>query len=143
VTYIPAGLPPPTVDRTNAGFWRAGAEGRLDIQRCSACGWHRHPPTEACFHCGSLDWEWHTLPGTGRVFTYTWVHHPLHPAVESIVPYNVCVVELDGVTGDSVRVVTNVVDATEATLAVDAPVVLACERISEEIGLARFRLSRP
>ena len=138
--YLPEGLPPPTVDRTNAGFWKAAAEGRLDLQRCRDCGWHRQPPTEGCFNCRSLDWDWDTLPGTGRVFTYTWVVEPLHPAVESVAPYNVCVVDLDGVTGDPVRVVTNIVDATPDTLVVDAPVTLACERISDHVGLPRFRL---
>jgi uncharacterized protein len=138
MTYLPEGLPAPTVDRTNAGFWQAAAEDRLDIQRCAGCGWHRHPPTEGCFHCGSLDWQWSTLPGTAVVFTYTWVHHPLHPAVEAAVPYNVAVVSLDGVTGDPVRLVTNVVDATPPTLVVGARVTLACEA-----GLPRFRLAQP
>ena len=141
MTYLPEGLPLPTVDRTNAGFWRAAAAGRLDLQRCTSCGWHRQPPTEGCFHCNSLDWAWDTLPGTGRVFTYTWVHHPLHPVVESVVPYNVAVVVLDGTTGDPVRLVTNVVDADTETLAVGAPVVLACERLTAEVGLPRFRLT--
>ena len=94
--YLPAGLPLPPVDRTNAGFWRAAAEGRLDVQRCTACGAHRHPPTEGCYRCRSLDWDWDTLPGTGRVFTYTWIVQPLHPAIEAAAPYNVTVVEVDG-----------------------------------------------
>jgi len=138
--YLPEGLSLPTVDRTNAGFWQAAADGRLDVQRCDDCGWHRQPPTEGCFHCGSLEWSWDTLPGTGRVFTYTWVHHPLHPVVAPVVPYNVAVVALDGTTGDPVRLVTNVVDADEETLVVGAPVVLACERLTPEVGLPRFRL---
>ena len=139
--YLPEGLPLPTVDRTNAGFWRAAADGRLDVQRCGACGRHRHPPTEGCYHCGSLDWAWDTLPGTGTVFTWTWVWHPLHPVVEPAIPYNVTVVELDGTEGEPVRLVTNVVDATEETLVTGAPVTLACERLGDEVGLPRFRLA--
>ena len=50
-------------------------------------------------------------------------------------------VDLDGVTGDPVRIVTNVVDATEATLSVDTPVRLTCERVSDEVGLPRFRIA--
>jgi uncharacterized protein len=139
--YLPAGLPLPPVDRTNAGFWRAAAEGRLDVQRCSACGAHRHPPTEGCYRCRSLEWAWETLPGTGRVFTYTWVVQPLHPAVEAVAPYNVTVVEVDGTDGEAVRLVTNVVDASPATLRVDAEVTLACDRLADDVGLPRFRLA--
>ena len=138
--YLPAGLPLPPVDRTNAGFWRAAAEGRLDVQRCTACGAHRHPPTEGCYRCRSLDWQWDTLPGTGRVFTYTWVVQPLHPAVEAVTPYNVTVVEVDGTEGEAVRLVTNVVDASDDTLRVGAAVTLACDRLEGEMGLPRFRL---
>ena len=140
MTYLPDGLPLPTVDRTNAGFWQAAAEGRLDVQRCQVCGYHRHPPTEGCYHCGSLDWEWDTVPGTGRVFTYTWVTHPLHPVVEPVVPYNVAVVVLDGTLGEPVRLVSNVIDATRDTLAVDVEVELECERLTDDVGLPRFRL---
>jgi uncharacterized OB-fold protein len=139
--YLPAGLPLPPVDRTSGGFWRAAAEGRLDLQRCTACGAHRHPPTEGCYRCRSLDWEWDTLPGTGRVFTYTWVVQPMHPVVEPAAPYNVVVVEVDGTEGEPVRLVSNVVDATEDTLRVGAAVTLACDRLDDEVGLARFRLA--
>jgi uncharacterized OB-fold protein len=135
------GLAPPTVDPTNAGFWQAAAAGRLDVQRCSACGWHRHPPAEGCFHCGSLDWGWDTLPGTGSVFTYTWVADPIHPAVEDRVPYNVVVVAVDGTTGAPVRIVSNVVDASPGDLEVGTRVTLACEPLTPEIGLPRFRLA--
>lgn len=134
-------LPPPTVTPTNAGFWAAAADGRLDVQVCTTCGTHRHPPTEACWSCASLDWAWDTLPGTGRVFTFTWVVHAVHPAVAERVPYNVTVVALDGVTGGPVRIVTNIIDATRESLAVGMPVSLACERLTDSVGLPRFRLA--
>ena len=114
--YLPPGLPLPPVDRTNEGFWQAAAAGRLDVQCCTECGAHRHPPTEGCYRCRSLDWDWDTLPGTGRVFTYTWV-------------------------GEPVRLVTNVVDAGAETLRVGAAVILACDRLADEVGLPRFRLA--
>jgi uncharacterized protein len=138
--YLPKGLPAPPVDRTSEGFWRAAGEGRLAVQRCTACGAHRHPPTEGCYRCRSLGWEWATLAGTGRVFTYTWVVEAVHPVVEPVVPYNVAVVELDGTEGEPVRLVTNVVDATPHMLRVGAPVTLVCDRLDDGIGLPRFRL---
>ena len=120
--YLPADLPLPPVIGTNAGFWKAASEGRLDVQQCRGCGAHRHPPTEGCYRCGSLDWDWATLPGTGTVFTYTWVVQPLHPAIESVVP-------------------CNVVDATEGTLHVGSRVTLACDKLTDEVGLPRFKLA--
>ena len=139
--YLPPDLPLPPVTGTNAGFWKAAAEGRLDVQRCRECGAHRHPPTEGCYRCGSLDWDWDTLPGTGTVFTYTWVVQPLHPAVEPVVPYNVSVVEVDGASDEPVRLASNVVDATEETLRVGARVTLACDKLTDDVGLPRFRLA--
>ncbi len=139
--YLPDGLPLPPVDRTNAGFWKAAAAGRLDVQQCDQCGAHRHPPTEGCYRCGSLDWSWDTLPGSGMVFTYTWVVQPLHPAVEAVVPYNVAVVDVDGVSDEPVRMVSNVVDADEGTLRVGTRVTLACDKLTDDVGLPRFRLA--
>jgi len=65
----------------------------------------------------------------------------LHPAIESAAPYNVTVVEVDGTEGEAVRLVTNVVDATEETLRAGVTVTLACDRLEPEIGLPRFRLA--
>jgi uncharacterized OB-fold protein len=88
-----------------------------------------------------MDWKWDTVPGTGVVFTYTWVAHAIHPGVADRVPYNVVVIALDGITGDPVRVVSNVVDAAPDTLHVGARVVAAPERVNDEIGLPLFRLA--
>jgi uncharacterized protein len=140
--YLPPGLPLPPVDRTNEGFWRAAAAGRLDVQRCTECGAHRHPPIEGCYRCRSLQWDWDTLPGTGHVFTYTWVVEPVHPLLAApVAPYNVAVVEVDGTAHEPVRLVTNVVDAGAETLRVGAAVTLACDRLTDEVGLPRFRLA--
>jgi uncharacterized protein len=91
-------------------FWAAADEGRLDIQRCSSCGAHRHPPRAACYRCQSLEWKWFTHSGSGRVFTYIWVDHPVAAELAAAVPYNVAVIELDETEGDPVRIVSNVVD---------------------------------
>ena len=99
----PVGLPAPVVAPINEGMWTAAAEGRLDVQRCARCGADRYPPTDGCYRCGSLQWDWATVPGTGTVYSYIWVPHP-----DGL--YNVAVVTLDGTDGDPVRVLSNVVD---------------------------------
>jgi uncharacterized OB-fold protein len=140
VPYLPPDLPLPTIDRSNRGFWLAASQGRLDIQPCAICGWHRHPPTEGCYHCGSLDWGWDTLPGTGYVFTYTWVHHAVHPSLAGVVPYNIAIVEVYGTVGEPVRLISNVLDVTEAELVIGARVTVVYETIAPDIGVARCRL---
>jgi uncharacterized OB-fold protein len=99
----PLGLPDPVVAPINEGMWTAAARGRLDIQRCARCGAHRYPPTDGCYRCGSLEWDWATVPGTGTVYSYIWLPHPGGL-------YNVAIVTLDGTEGDPVRVLSNVVD---------------------------------
>ena len=103
----PEGMPSPVVAPINEGMWKAAAEGRLSLQRCAGCGAHRYPPTDGCYRCGGLDWYWSDLPGTGTVYTYTWVPDRRRDGQL----YNVAVVEVEGAEGDPVRILANVVDA--------------------------------
>jgi uncharacterized OB-fold protein len=107
-------MPDPVVTPINEGMWKAAARGRLDVQRCTGCAAHRYPPTDGCYRCGSLEWEWSSLPGTGTVYSYIWVPDRVRTAEQSReVLYNVAVVTLDGTEGDPVRVLSNVVDVWE------------------------------
>jgi uncharacterized protein len=105
-------MPPPVVGLINEGMWRAAAEGRLAVQRCQSCAAHRYPPADGCYRCGSLDWDWADLPGTGVIYTYIWIPDRTRSAEQGReVLYNVAVVTVDGTEGDPVRILTNVVDA--------------------------------
>jgi uncharacterized OB-fold protein len=108
----PSGMPDPVVAPVNEGMWRAASGGRVDVQRCTGCGAHRYPPTDGCYRCSSLEWEWSTVPGTGSVYTYIWVPDRARSTEQGReVLYNVAIVTLDGTEGDPVRVLSNVVDA--------------------------------
>lgn len=132
-------LPAPVPTPLSAGFWRAAAEGRLVIQRCDECGAHRFAPTAACYRCQSLAWSWDAVSGSGQVFSYTWSHHPVHPALAPLGVYNVAVIELDGTEGDPVRLVSWVADVTPETLSIGLPVEVVFEKIDDEIGLPVFK----
>jgi uncharacterized OB-fold protein len=132
-------LPAPVPTPLTAGFWKAAAEGRLVIQRCDECGAHRFAPTAACYRCQSLAWSWDAVAGRGRVFSYTWSHHPVHPALAPLGVYNVAVIELDGTEGDPVRLVSWVEGVTPETLSIGLAVEVGFERIDEEIGLPIFK----
>jgi uncharacterized OB-fold protein len=140
----PSGMPPPVVSPINEGMWRAAGAGRLDLQRCGACGAHRYPPTDGCYRCSSLDWDWSTVPGTGTVYTYIWVPDAARSIEEARqVLYNVVFVELDGTEGDPVRMASNVLDAWNlGDLYVGQAVELACVPFGDGLGLPCFRTVR-
>jgi uncharacterized protein len=137
----PSGMPLPVIVPLNEGMWRAAGEGRLDVQRCTSCGAHRYPPTDGCYRCGSLGWEWSTIPGTGSVYTYIWAVDRARSAKEGReVFYNMVVVELDGVDGDPVRMTSNVVDAwAPEDLEVGQRVELECVPVADGVTLPCFR----
>ena len=75
------------------------------------------------------------------MFSYTIVHHPAHPALKTAVPFNVAVVHLDA--ADDVRLVSNVVDAAPAEMAVGMRVTLVWDEVEGGMFLPRFRKAGP
>ena len=116
----------------NAEFYAFLARGELRLQRCAACGAWRHPPRHRCAACGALDATWERASGRGRVFTWTVTHRAVDPAFET--PYAVVVVELD----EGPRLVGNVRGIALSDLALDLPVVVEIEPVSEAVGLLSF-----
>jgi uncharacterized OB-fold protein len=135
------GLPGPRPDATSSGYWTAAGRGELVVQCCSACGVHRHPPTEVCYSCSSLDWEWDQHPGLGTVYSYTWVERPIVPALAALGAYNTTVVELDATFG-VVRILSRVTDIERDDLVVGLPVEVHFDPAGEGVALPVFRPRR-
>lgn len=134
--YLPVGSPLPEPTADDAEFWEACKRREFRFQRCAACRAWRFPPMPLCRECTSPEFNWELVPGRGRVFTYTVVHHIVEPALAGRGPYNVVVVELDGVEG--VRMISNLVDVEEDELEIGMPVELVWESV-EDMVLPRFR----
>lgn len=130
-------MPRPEITVDSAAFWEACAEHRLLIQRCLDCGLHRMNPAPVCFSCRSFRWDWEASQGQGSVFTYTVVHHPVHPAMQDSVPYIAVVVELSDCGG--VRLTSNLVDSPGSEVAVGMAVEVVWEDVSPGYALYRFR----
>lgn len=126
------------VDVLTAPHWKAAAEGVFNVPRCDGCGYHRWPVTHVCYHCQSPDWSWDAVPGTGRVFTYTWIDQPTHNTEKL---ENIAVIELDGTAGEPVRVPGWVVDTDKETLSCDLAVVVDFEVVAEGVGVPYWRLA--
>ena len=126
---------PAPQDELKAQFWEHCAEGKLCFQRCSDCGAWRHLPRYLCAKCHSDAWEWAESQGRGVIFSWTVTHRPMHPAFTPVLPFAAVIVELE----EGVRMVSGVRGIANEDLALDLPVELVFDRVSDEMSLPFFR----
>lgn len=139
MAYLPEGLPTPDVnDQSIAGYWEHAKKHELVIQKCTNCGTFRHTPMAACYNCQSFDFEWAKVSGKGTIYSYTIVHHPVHPVVKEKVPYNVILVEIPD--AGNVRVVGNLIDDTpNEDIKIGMPVEVTWEDINDDVTLPQWK----
>ncbi len=137
-------LAPPTThfhfeaDRWSEPFWKASAEHRLQIPRCGACARFRMPPSAYCPACQSQAVDWVTVAGTGSVYSFTIISNPPFAEAAAHVPYVPALIELDGAPG--VRLVSALIGAPLAQVAIAAKVSLIWQDLPDGISLPRFKL---
>jgi uncharacterized OB-fold protein len=136
-TY-PAPFADPYADETTQPFWDAALEGRLVCSHCTTCGTFIMPPQPFCFTCQGTDFDWVELPGTGTVYTFTVVRHPLAPRLAEVVPYVAGVIELDGTQGAGARMIANIVDCDPETAQIGDRVRVRFDRVSDTLAIPRF-----
>jgi uncharacterized protein len=134
----PIGMHDPHSDEMTQPFWDAALEGRLVAPKCTKCGTFVIPPQPFCFECQNDSFEWTQLPGTGTIYTFTIVRHPLHPGLADVVPYVSGIVELDGTQGAGARMITNFVDCDPETVAIGDKVRIVWEKVSDTYAAFRF-----
>lgn len=132
--------PLPLADDASEGFWAAARAGRLEIQRCGACGHWNHAPSMACAKCGSFDLAYHPVSGKGTLFSWTTIKEPPAPGFRGKVPLIVGVIEL--AEQPHLLLVANVLEADEAQLRLGMPLEVTFETVSEECTLPQFRPAR-
>jgi uncharacterized OB-fold protein len=136
---FPSMVRDPYADATTQPFWDAALQGRLVAPRCTICGTFVLPPQPFCFNCQSQSFEWDALPGTGTIYTYTIVRHPLSPALADVVPYVSGVVELDGTQGAGARLLLNITGCDPETVKIGDKVEIWFDRVSDTLALPRAR----
>jgi hypothetical protein len=107
------------------------------VQRCDDCGEFRFAPLPICHACRSSAFTWVESTGVGEVYTWTVVHHAVHPATQASVPYNVVVVRLLDCGG--AKLVSNVVDIEPAELEAGMRVEVVWDVLDAGPTLPRFR----
>ena len=93
--YLGMALDINDLDVENLAYFKHCAAHDFHLQKCSACGLVRYPPTTACPWCASPASEWVKVEGKGAVHSYTEVHHAIQPAFKAHTPYLVLLVDLD------------------------------------------------
>jgi len=136
VPYLP-GLPAPEHHVDYEGFWQGCRRHELVIQRCKDCGWYRHYPRPLCPKCYSWNAEWSKVSGKGKVWSWTIITHPIHPAVADKVPYNL--VEIELIEQDGLRLISNLIDCKPEEIYIGMPVEVVFEEVNPEITLPRFK----
>jgi hypothetical protein len=135
---FPAVFKDPHADETTQPFWDAALEGRLLGSRCTKCGTFLLPPQPFCFVCQNATFEWTELPGTGTIYSFTVVRHPLAPHLAEVVPYVSGVIELDGTQGAGCRMIANIVDCDPESVRIGDKVRVAFDKVSDTMAVPRF-----
>ena len=128
-------LPLPELDGLHKEFYDHCKRHALHFQRCGDCQTWRHVPREMCPECGSWNWSWEVSSGRGRVFTWTVVARPMHPAFANACPYAPVVVEME----EGVRLLSEVADVAPEDLEIDMEVRVHYDDVTREVTLPKFK----
>jgi hypothetical protein len=128
-----------TPDVFTQPFWDAAVEHRLVIPRCTSCGTFRLPPSAFCWSCQAQEVEWIEHDGSGAVYSFTVIHHPLLPELADSVPYVPAVVELPHTNG--CRLVGALTDVELADVRIGMDVELVWRDVREGETVPTFRPS--
>lgn len=136
----PKYLPRPLPEADALEFWEGCLRDELLMQRCARCKKFRWLPRPMCPHCLSLEREWVKVSGRGKIYSWTIVHYPVHPATVEKIPYNVIQVRLD--EQDDLIMVSNLVEARNEDLRFDLPVEVVFREIIPGIKVPQFHPTR-
>lgn len=129
------GLPTPVpfVSPETEPYWSGAKAGKLVLPHCKACEHTIWYPKKFCGECGSLDVEWREASGLGTLYSFTQVHRGEGPYRETA-SFVLALVDLD----EGARVLTNVVDADPACLAIGQRVRAVFHDAGDAAALVRF-----
>lgn len=117
-------------------YWEGLQSGRLLVQRCAACGMHRHYPRPMCPACHSFEVQWVQTSGNATVHSWTVVHQSALPAFSGEVPYTLLTVDLP----EGVRLLGQLQGESEGKLRIGAPVQALVSAGPDGVCRLMFRL---
>jgi uncharacterized protein len=126
-------LTDPMADERIQPFWDAAKEETLVAPKCADCGTFRMPPVRFCANCLSQNLAWEPLLGTGVVYTFIIVRHPLNPNAANYVPYMPAAIDADGAPG--MRFISNVVGCDPEDVEIGMKVSVVWNHVSDALTL--------
>jgi uncharacterized OB-fold protein len=124
----------PEITPLHQPFWDSLRRHRAELQRCDRCGQFRFIPSERC-QCGSGEFTWTAIAGTGEVYTYTVVHRAPTPAYQALAPYVIAHVTLD----EGPRLISTVLGCDPGAVAIGMKVELVYDDVTPDLTLYRFQ----
>jgi uncharacterized protein len=137
---VTAARPVPVPDERSAPYWKAAAQHRLVLARCSRCGELSHPPDVVCPRCHHPDpgFAFEEVDGGGAVCAWIVVRQSFLLGFD--VPFVLVDVALD--EDDGVRLIGRLLDGPDAPLARGDRVRVAFEDLAPGIAVPAFTLER-
>ena len=135
MTETPYAKPLPRINRLSRPFWDGARKGRLLLQRCSACGRFRFPPSERCAGCLGLEHEWVAASGRGKVWSWIRMWQRYFPAFDAERPYVVAYIELE----EGPRMMSTLVGVDPESISCDMDVEVVFDDVTDEVSLPKFR----
>ena len=135
-----AARPVPVPDERSAPYWKAAAQHRLVLARCSRCGELCHPPDVVCPRCHHPDpaFVFEEVGGGGAVRAWIVVRQSFLLGFD--VPFVLVDVALDD--DDGVRLIGRLLDGPDAPLACGDRVRVAFEDLAPGVAVPAFTLER-
>jgi uncharacterized protein len=137
---VSAARPVPVPDERSAPYWKAAAQHRLVLARCSRCGELSHPPDVVCPRCHHPDpgFVFEEVGGGGAVRAWIVVRQSFLLGFD--VPFVLVDVALDD--DDGVRLIGRLLDGPDAPLACGDRVRVAFEDLAPGVAVPAFTLER-
>lgn len=128
-------FPRPIPDFDAQEYWDGCNRGELWMQRNAGTGqWF---PPNLFGPCKTLGREWAKVSGKGKVYSYTIITHPVHPAAREKVPYNVVQVQLDD--DPELIMVSSLVNVKNEDITIGMPVEVVFEEHEPGVNLPKFK----
>ncbi len=128
------GWPMPVLDDLNRPLFEGMKEGKVMVQRCADCNTWLAPSAFICEACGSDNVPWVEASGKGELYSFVVYHRAFSPLFESMVPYNVALIELE----EGPRLLANIVNIDNKDLQIGMAVKPVFQTEGEGVVLLRF-----